>query len=70
MTRVTQVLTRLPQFSLTGLSPTLVRLSSALLLTARVHDVSPTTPKPVGFGLGYSRFVRHYSGNRVFFPFL
>ena len=60
VTRVTQVLTRLPQFSHTGLSPSLERLSSALLLTARVHNVSPTTPSPVGKGLGFSLFVRHY----------
>ena len=27
---------------------------------------SPTTPHPVGYGLGYSTFARHYSRNRFF----
>ena len=52
VTRVTQVLTKPLLFSHTGLSPTMVRLSSALLLTIRVYIVSPTTPFPVGKSLG------------------
>src|SRR5690606_5231555 len=68
--RATQVPARLPRFSCTGLSPTLVCLSSALPLNARVHVAGPTTPAPVGAGLGYSLFARRYWGNRVFFLFL
>ena len=30
----------------------------------------PTTPNPVGPGLGYSPFARHYSGNHYCFLFL
>ena len=70
VTRVTQVLNKPPCLSSTGLSPTMVRLSRALRLDIRVYVISPTTPSPVGESLGYSRFVRHYSGNRVFFLFL
>ena len=70
VTRATQVPARLPRFSPTGLSPSLARLSSALRLNARVHIAGPTTPPPVGGGLGYSLFARRYWGNRVFFIFL
>ena len=48
----------------------MVRLSSALRLDLQVHIAGPTTPASVEAGLGCSRFVRHYSGNRVFFIFL
>ena len=68
--RATQVPARLPCFSCTGLSPAMVCLSSALPLNTRVHVAGPTTPPPVGGGLGYSLFARRYWGNRVFFIFL
>jgi hypothetical protein len=35
-----------------------------------LHMRRPTTPKGKPFGLGSSRFARHYSGNRVFFLLL
>ncbi len=70
VTRGTQVPARLSCLSPTGLSPTLARLSSALRLGTWVHIAGPTTPSPVGDGLGSSRFARRYSGNRVFFLFL
>ena len=68
--RATQVPARPSRLSSTGLSPTLARLSSALRLDVPVHIAGPTTPPPVGRGLGSSLFVRHYWGNRGFFLFL
>ena len=35
-----------------------------------MHIAGPTTPLAVTNGLGFSLFARHYSGSRVFFPFL
>ncbi len=70
VTRATQVPARLPRISRTGLSPAMARLSSALPLYARVHVAGPTTPAPVGAGLGYSLFARRYWGNRGFFLLL
>ena len=58
--RATQVPARPSRLSPTGLSPTLARLSSALRLGVPVHVAGPTTPPPVGGGLGCSLFVRHY----------
>jgi hypothetical protein len=60
VTRVTQVPTTPSCLSSTGLSPTMVRLSSTLQLDIWVDVVGPTTPSPVGNGLGSSAFVRHY----------
>ncbi len=50
--RLTQVPASPSRLSPTGLSPTLARLSSALRLDDPVRIAGPTTPLPVGSGLG------------------
>jgi hypothetical protein len=61
-----------PCLSPTGLSPSMVRLSSTLRLDQNRFLPGPTTPTPPegGIGLGSFRFARRYSGNRFFFLFL
>ena len=56
-------------FSITGLSPSLVHLSSDSSKSADTFRC-PTTPTTEIVGLGFSHFARRYSGNRFCFLFL
>lgn len=58
--------------STTGLLPSVAGLSRPLRLTSLLVTPMecPTTPKSKLFGLGWFRFARRYSGNRVCFLFL
>ena len=53
----------------TGLSPSLVGLSSAILLSLSVTS-AVRTPECTHSGLGSFHFARRYFGNRCFFLFL
>ena len=55
--------------SVTGLSPSLAGLSSAIPLSFKVTSAVRTPPCSHD-GLGSFRFARRYSGNRCFFLFL
>ena len=70
MPRVTQGLPR--RSSVFAYGP--LTLSGAvfqpLLLTSDLPYRGPTTPQDKSRGLAYSRFARHYSGNRILFLFL
>ena len=57
------------KISRTGLSPSPVRFSKPLPLSARSR-LTVRTPKCSHFGLGSFPFARRYSGNRCFFLFL
>ena len=59
----------LPLTSVTGLSPSLAGLSSAIPLSLEVTP-AVRTPTCSHVGLGSSHFARRYSGNRCFFLFL
>ena len=59
----------LKQFSVTGLSPSLAGLPSAVLLTTQFLTLTCGALQPhirrSASGLGSSRFARHYSGNLI-----
>ena len=58
------------QISSTGLSPSLTDFSKSFDYLKERPCWSPTTPTSKLVGLGFSRFARRYSGNRIFFLFL
>ncbi len=50
------------KFSTTGLSPSLVQYLAASS-NRQIRYCFPTTPKGKPFGLGFSPFAHHYTGN-------
>ena len=67
--RATRDSARFLKLSTTGLSPSLVQLSTASS-SRQIPCCCPTTPTIKIIGLGSSRFARRYWGNRGFFLFL
>src|SRR5699024_10873542 len=67
---VLRILLGVFQISLTGFLPSLTYLSRYFGYLKKLPDRSPTTPRGKPLGLGFSRFARRYSGNRIFFLFL
>ena len=67
--RATRDTARPTHLSITGLSPSLARLSNA---SSRLVGprCCPTTPMVETIGLGSSPFARRYLGSRFYFPFL
>ena len=58
------------QISSTGFLPSLTDFSKSFDYLKELPYWSPTTPMSKLIGLGFSRFARRYSGNRIFFLFL
>ncbi len=58
------------QISSTGFLPSLTDFSKSVDYLKELPYRSPTTPTSQLVGLGFSRFARRYSGNRIFFLFL
>ena len=67
---VLRILLGVIQISPTGFLPSLTYFSKYFDYLNRLPYRSPTTPTSKLVGLGFSRFARRYSGNRIFFLFL
>ena len=68
---VLRILLGISYISLTGLSPSMVKLSRMFCYITKVH-ITVLQPRHCrnNIGLGYSRFARRYSGNHYCFLFL
>ena len=67
---VLRILLGVIRISSTGLLPSLADFSKSFGYPHQLPYWSPTTPTSKLVGLGFSRFARRYSGNRIFFLFL
>ena len=67
---VLRILLGVFHISSTGFLPSLTDFSKSFDYLKELPYWSPTTPTSKLAGLGFSRFARRYSGNRIFFLFL
>ena len=67
---VLRILLGVFHISSTGFLPSLTDFSKSFDYLKELPYWSPTTPMSKLIGLGFSRFARRYSGNRIFFLFL